>query len=250
MGTPARDLPPIRRAGVRGGAGSGFGIDRKGSALVTGLDKNRLFMKSLRPSSRRFAAGNRGGFPGRTGVALFPGPDGRRASAREGGDDLGLLNEGFCWREPETGVFLSRDPAGFADGPDLYAYVRQNPWTMFDPLGLESESEKYWKAEGKRSDVGAAYKMYAGFRLVGAALNPFSGESSLKDANRKPGEGVAQAADEINKSPIPAPLKGVAKFGLGVGGRQNPSPYKRQGRSAVFGWQSRRNSTLFERIYK
>jgi len=36
----------------------------------------------------------------------------------------------------ETGVFITRDPAGFVDGPNLYAYVRQNPWTAFDPEGL------------------------------------------------------------------------------------------------------------------
>jgi len=36
----------------------------------------------------------------------------------------------------EAGVFVARDPAGFVDGPNVYTYVRQNPWTMFDPLGL------------------------------------------------------------------------------------------------------------------
>lgn len=36
-------------------------------------------------------------------------------------------------------MWLSRDPAGFVDGPNLYAYVKQNPWSVFDPLGLESE---------------------------------------------------------------------------------------------------------------
>jgi hypothetical protein len=41
-----------------------------------------------------------------------------------------------AYRDLETGVFLSRDPAGQVDGPNVYTYVRQNPWTMFDPLGL------------------------------------------------------------------------------------------------------------------
>jgi len=31
---------------------------------------------------------------------------------------------------------LSRDPAGFVDGPNLYAYVKQNPWSQFDAHGL------------------------------------------------------------------------------------------------------------------
>jgi uncharacterized protein RhaS with RHS repeats len=40
----------------------------------------------------------------------------------------------------ETGQFLSRDPAGLVDGPNLYTYVQQNPWTAFDPLGLAAVS--------------------------------------------------------------------------------------------------------------
>jgi RHS repeat-associated protein len=31
--------------------------------------------------------------------------------------------KGFRYRDIETGVWLSRDPAGFVDGPNLYAYV-------------------------------------------------------------------------------------------------------------------------------
>jgi len=51
-------------------------------------------------------------------------------------DPTGLLNEGFRYRDLETGTWLSRDPAGFVDGPNLYAYVRCNPWSKFDPDGL------------------------------------------------------------------------------------------------------------------
>jgi RHS repeat-associated protein len=51
-------------------------------------------------------------------------------------DPTGLLNEGFRYRDLETGTWLSRDPAGFVDGPNVYAYVKCNPWTSFDPLGL------------------------------------------------------------------------------------------------------------------
>jgi len=61
--------------------------------------------------------------------------DRQRANTKDE-DPTGLLNEGFRYRDIETGVWLSRDPAGFVDGPNLYAYVKQNPWTHFDPLGL------------------------------------------------------------------------------------------------------------------
>jgi RHS repeat-associated protein len=62
--------------------------------------------------------------------------DRQRGNTKEE-DPTGLLNEGFRYRDLETGTWLSRDPAGFVDGPNLYAYVRQNPWTFWDPLGLE-----------------------------------------------------------------------------------------------------------------
>ncbi len=61
--------------------------------------------------------------------------DKQRANSKDE-DPTGLLNEGFRYRDLETGVWLSRDPAGFVDGPNLYAYVKQNPWTAFDSHGL------------------------------------------------------------------------------------------------------------------
>jgi RHS repeat-associated protein len=39
--------------------------------------------------------------------------------------------------EPELGRWLSEDPAGAVDGPNLYAYVRNQPTVAVDPLGLQ-----------------------------------------------------------------------------------------------------------------
>ncbi|MES2982409.1 MAG: RHS repeat-associated core domain-containing protein [Verrucomicrobiota bacterium] len=61
--------------------------------------------------------------------------DRQRANTKDE-DPTGLLNEGFRYRDLEFGVFLTRDPLGFVDGPNDYTYVRQNPWTAFDPDGL------------------------------------------------------------------------------------------------------------------
>lgn len=126
---------------------------------------------------------------------------------------------GHRYYRPKLGRWLSGDPAGYVDGPNLYAYVGQNPWNFIDPLGLweYNESMNHWKTESNRSDVSIGYKMYAGFRLMGAALNPFQSDSAIRATSREFGEGVTQAAEEIDKSPVPVPLKGVAKFGLGVG---------------------------------
>ncbi|MCW1924481.1 DUF2380 domain-containing protein [Luteolibacter arcticus] len=64
-------------------------------------------------------------------------PDRQRANTKEE-DPTGLLNEGSRYRDLATGVFITRDPAGFVDGPNVYTYVNQNPWSKFDPDGLAS----------------------------------------------------------------------------------------------------------------
>lgn len=43
---------------------------------------------------------------------------------------------GARWYDPGVGRFISPDPAGFVDGPNLYAYVSNNPVNFIDPLGL------------------------------------------------------------------------------------------------------------------
>jgi uncharacterized protein RhaS with RHS repeats len=50
--------------------------------------------------------------------------------------ELLAVTEVLAERDLETGGVLSRDPAGFVDGPNVYTYVNQNPWTAFDPDGL------------------------------------------------------------------------------------------------------------------
>jgi RHS repeat-associated protein len=68
-------------------------------------------------------------------------PDRQKANTKEEESDLGLLNEGFRYRDLEIGTFLTRDPIGYADGPNVYCYVHCNPITRFDPLGL-------WRDDG------------------------------------------------------------------------------------------------------
>ncbi len=51
-------------------------------------------------------------------------------------EPAGLINEGFRYRDRLTNTFITRDPAGFIDGPNDYNYVRHNPWSAWDPNGL------------------------------------------------------------------------------------------------------------------
>lgn len=85
--------------------------------------------------------------------------DKQRANTKDE-DPTGLLNEGFRYRDMETGVWLSRDPAGFVDGPNLYAYVKQNPWTSFDPDGLRVDEKSRRDVDDKTGKWNPQAKLY------------------------------------------------------------------------------------------
>ena len=53
-----------------------------------------------------------------TGTNLDP----QRSNSKDEGP-MGLVDEGIRWRDTETGGFLSRDPAGFVDGPNAVSYT-------------------------------------------------------------------------------------------------------------------------------
>lgn len=50
--------------------------------------------------------------------------------------DTGFSYFGFRWYNAETGRWLSRDPLGYVDGPNVYAYVGNSPISFWDLLGL------------------------------------------------------------------------------------------------------------------
>ena len=50
---------------------------------------------------------------------------------------LSSLSPSHAFRDLETGTFLTRDPIGYADGPNVYCYVHCNPIIYFDPVGLK-----------------------------------------------------------------------------------------------------------------
>ena len=62
--------------------------------------------------------------------------DGKYGANGKYEEPAGLLNEGFRYRDRLTNTFITRDPAGFIDGPNDYNYVGHNPWSAWDPNGL------------------------------------------------------------------------------------------------------------------
>jgi RHS repeat-associated protein len=54
-------------------------------------------------------------------------------------EELGLQVLGRRWYRPDWGQFVSADPAGFADGPNRYSFVRGQLLSFHDPTGLSRE---------------------------------------------------------------------------------------------------------------
>jgi RHS repeat-associated protein len=116
----------------------------------------------------------------------------------------GLINDGFRMRDADTGTFITRDPAGFVNGPNLYTYVNQNPWTKFDPEGLWFGADDAIAAGGGALiSVGiqgladlwhghlSSYKDYAAAAVGGAA----AGEAGLYSGGLASGAAYGAASN-------------------------------------------------------
>ncbi len=130
-------------------------------------------------------------------------------------DPTGLLNEYKRYRDLEFGIFLTRDPAGFVDGPNVYTYVRQNPWTMFDPLGLASEHEIKWKGVAADENRNFMTRIGASFMAAGEAMNPFRSDSSIRQGGRDLQVGLAEGREQLKQAP--PVIREIGQFTLGVG---------------------------------
>ena len=67
-------------------------------------------------------------------------PDRFKSNTKEEESDFRISNDGHRYRDLETGTYLTRDPTGYADGPNIYCFVHCNPITFFDALGLGAQS--------------------------------------------------------------------------------------------------------------
>jgi len=57
-------------------------------------------------------------------------------------EETGLIYIGHRYYDSETSRWISPDPAGDVDGPNLYVYCKNNPLTYVDYFGLASEKNK------------------------------------------------------------------------------------------------------------
>ncbi|HYE34308.1 glycohydrolase toxin TNT-related protein [Methylocaldum sp.] len=82
-------------------------------------------------------------------------------------DATGLIYYRARYYDPTLGRFTQRDPAGFVDGLNPYAYVGNNPVSFTDPLGLTKvpasvqSPSAFARASQRISAIGAEFKSLA-----------------------------------------------------------------------------------------
>lgn len=77
------------------------------------------------------------------------------------------------WFDAERGQWLSRDQAGYIDGPNLYAYVGDSPIVMRDPSGLGCQ-----RGSAVEPAVWTSASEAQRFALIDAIVPPFSFEAA------------------------------------------------------------------------
>ncbi len=100
-------------------------------------------------------------------------------------NDAGLYYNRARWYAPDTGRFISEDPIGFGDGPNVYRYAGNNPVTFVDPSGLAIASPLNGLAGGFGgnvvSTIGNAFTEVG--RTTGLGSNAFNIGNSLSTAS-------------------------------------------------------------------
>ena len=64
-----------------------------------------------------------------------------RYTGKERDEESGLYYYGARYYAPWMGRWISCDPSGFADGPNLYEFARSNPVKLSDPDGRQSDDD-------------------------------------------------------------------------------------------------------------
>ncbi len=72
-------------------------------------------------------------------AGLESNPKRYRYAGKERDEESGFYYHGARYAAPWLGRWINPDPAGLADGPNLYAYVKGNPVILIDTHGRETE---------------------------------------------------------------------------------------------------------------
>lgn len=95
-------------------------------------------------------------------------------------------------------------------------YVRQNPWTFFDPLGLWEENAhfKKWSSRAADPNQGFFSRMAAIPMAIGEGLNPFRSDSNLRQGGREFQKNAAIAREQLKDAP--PVIREIGQLTMGV----------------------------------
>ena len=96
-----------------------------------------------------------------------------RFSSKRVDEETGFVYFGRRYYSPVTGRWVTADPIGFEGGPNLYAYVLNNPLTHFDMYGLfgvdRGFSSAFESTVSTLFNKGREY-LQSGFQMAGSAV--------------------------------------------------------------------------------
>jgi RHS repeat-associated protein len=78
-------------------------------------------------------------------------PKRHRFTSKERDEETGLYYQTARYYVPWLGRWVSSDPAGTIDGPNLYRYVRNNPVLFTDPDGMDPPLQNDTRSQEKRN---------------------------------------------------------------------------------------------------
>lgn len=140
-----------------------------------------------------------------------------RFSSKRLDEESGLINFGRRFYDPATARWISPDPLGFEAGPNLYAYVYNNPISRIDLYGLEAAS-----IGGASTSRFSAFKNSALSTISSGFSTVRSFGSGLKQAAISSFRGVGKLITGIGREiPIPGIKDAVTYIGHAMEGRRN-----------------------------
>jgi len=100
-------------------------------------------------------------------------------AAKRRDPETGLIYFGRRYYDSASGRFITTDPAGFADGPNLYGYVKGNPMMYIDPDGRLAKSSMDFIADSASDIFNPLLRMVMASKI---GEGDFSGKGSRHNA--------------------------------------------------------------------
>jgi RHS repeat-associated protein len=98
---------------------------------------------------------------------------------------------------PQIGRFLQPDPIGYADSPNLYAYVLNDPTNLVDPLGLSGWCGKVWADVCGRRNTYNVCDVSCYLQRIPQTFNPFDFRGLGKTGGGRSRAGQTRRDDQV-----------------------------------------------------